>query len=82
MLFTGCDEYRELMLQYDYAKRRLWRYTHPEEDPFMNAIGAIPSRDRIENARADELELAWRIHAHETSCEACRGQASSATLAS
>lgn len=78
MLYMGCDEYRELVLLYEYAKRRVWRYTHPELDPFMSALGVVPTTERVENARADELELSWRVHAHHQCCEACRAQSSSA----
>ncbi len=73
MMSLGCDEYRDLRLQYEVAKRRLWRYTHPQRDPVLGLAGVTPHQHRIQTARADESELEQRLRAHQESCTECRG---------
>lgn len=72
MLSFGCEEYRDLRLKYEVAKRRLWRYTHPQRDPVLGLAGVVPHQHRVQTARADENELAQRLREHQDSCAACR----------
>jgi hypothetical protein len=72
MRFTGCDEFRSLRMQHEYARRRVWRYSHPEADPVLSIAGATPSEHIRAAARVEELELSRRLEAHQETCEACR----------
>jgi len=68
----GCAEYRSLKMQHEYARRRVWRYSHPNIDPVLSISGVTPSEHKLADARAEELELSARLEAHQETCEACR----------
>jgi hypothetical protein len=72
MRCMGCAEYRSLKMQHEYARRRVWRYSHPHADPVLSITGAVPSERKLEEAKAEELELSTKLQNHQESCEACR----------
>ena len=58
-------------MQHEYARRRVWRYSHPNIDPVLSISSVTPSEHRLADARAEELELSARLEAHQETCEAC-----------
>jgi hypothetical protein len=68
----GCGEYRSLLLLHAYAIRRLWRYGHPRADPVLSITGAIPSEEKMSEAKANEAAVSAQLRAHEETCERCK----------
>jgi hypothetical protein len=71
-MFTVCDEYRRLALEYRYAQRRIWRYLHPHVDPILSTVPDGPSEERVSRAKALVDELHQQLEDHLDSCEDCR----------
>jgi hypothetical protein len=71
-MYTFCDEYRQLELEYRVAQRRIWRYLHPHVDPILSTTPDVPSDERVQRAKALVTELQRQLGKHVASCEGCR----------
>jgi hypothetical protein len=71
-MYTVCDEYRRLELEYRYAQRRIWRYLHPHADPILSMTADVPSEEQVDRAKALVDELRQQVELHLESCSECR----------
>jgi hypothetical protein len=71
-MYTVCDEYRRLELEYRYAQRRIWRYLHPHADPILSMTPDAPSEEQVGRAKTLVDELHRQLEDHLEGCEGCR----------
>ena len=71
-MYSVCDEYRRLELDFRVAQRRIWRYLHPHADPILSMTPDAPSEEQVDRAQALVAELHGQLEDHLERCEDCR----------
>ena len=71
-MYSVCDEYRRLELDFRVAQRRIWRYLHPHTDPILSMTADAPTEEQVDRAKALVDELHGQLEDHLESCEDCR----------